>query len=359
MDYETYDEGPEDFEDHCESRNCAGKETVKPSERLKVEMQVLHMSDESQTMVQSMLKELHGDHYRVRDARTYRDSGNSLGRFWLRDSRLMVRGVIDHTVQMNGKSVSLTEQEQAEEAVNQYALGQLQKYGFHKTRCSQALRNCHGDYGLALQTLMSDCFNLGLQGPFEEDKCDSNETFGDDELEDVSEEGDDSDIDEWKDYHKNSFDLETNADDKENIEATEVMEDERMALAAIYPEKFVERIPERLWEIKLNLPYLNKYLPLPERQFSTPSNKPINIEHKGRDKAGPREENRLICRFFLNGHCKFGKRCRFKHEKPVGESVLKKNSNETENIYLLEIRFPNSTTGAPSYPRSAPLVCFS
>ena len=40
-------------------------------------MQVLHMSDESQTMVQSMLKELHGDHYRVRDARTYRDSGNS------------------------------------------------------------------------------------------------------------------------------------------------------------------------------------------------------------------------------------------------------------------------------------------
>ena len=105
--------------------------------------------------------------------------GFRLGRFWLRDSRLMVRGVIDHTVQMNGKSVALTEKEQAEEAVNQYALEQLQKYGFHKTRCSQALRNCNGDYGLALQTLMSDCFSLGLQSPFAEDKCDSNEEFGD------------------------------------------------------------------------------------------------------------------------------------------------------------------------------------
>ena len=24
IDYETYDEGPEDFDDHCESRNCVG-----------------------------------------------------------------------------------------------------------------------------------------------------------------------------------------------------------------------------------------------------------------------------------------------------------------------------------------------
>ena len=168
----------------------------------------------------------------------------------------MVRGVIDHTAQINGESVALTEQEQAEEAVNQYALGQLQKYGFHKTRCSQALRNCHGDYGLALQTLMSDCFNLGLQGPFEEDKCDSNEKFGDDELEDVAEEGDDSDIDEWEGYHKNSFDLETNADDKENIEATEVMEDERMALAAIYPERFVEKYLKDCGKLSLICPIL-------------------------------------------------------------------------------------------------------
>ena len=40
-------------------------------------MQVLHMSNESQMMVQEMLKELHGDHYKIRDSKTYRDSGNA------------------------------------------------------------------------------------------------------------------------------------------------------------------------------------------------------------------------------------------------------------------------------------------
>ena len=41
------------------------------------EMQVLHMSNESQMMVQEMLKELHGDHYKIRESKTYRDSGHS------------------------------------------------------------------------------------------------------------------------------------------------------------------------------------------------------------------------------------------------------------------------------------------
>ena len=41
------------------------------------EIQILSMSSESQSMVQNMLRELHGDHYRIRDSKTYRDSGNS------------------------------------------------------------------------------------------------------------------------------------------------------------------------------------------------------------------------------------------------------------------------------------------
>ena len=40
-------------------------------------MQLLHMSNESQLMVQDMLKELHGDHYRIRESKSYRDSGNA------------------------------------------------------------------------------------------------------------------------------------------------------------------------------------------------------------------------------------------------------------------------------------------
>lgn len=44
---------------------------VKQREKLKVEMQVIHMSEESQLRVEKMLKELHGDHFRFKDASAY------------------------------------------------------------------------------------------------------------------------------------------------------------------------------------------------------------------------------------------------------------------------------------------------
>ena len=47
----------------------------KPRERRKVEMSILHMSDQSQEMVIQMLKELHGSQYKMRDASAYVDAG--------------------------------------------------------------------------------------------------------------------------------------------------------------------------------------------------------------------------------------------------------------------------------------------
>ncbi len=44
MDYETYDEGPEDFEDHCDSKNCTGNEIVNPSEKLKVRIKLWNIT---------------------------------------------------------------------------------------------------------------------------------------------------------------------------------------------------------------------------------------------------------------------------------------------------------------------------
>ena len=51
------------------------KDPAKPPERRKVEMQILHMSDQSQQMVIQMLKELHGSQYKMRDPSAYKDAG--------------------------------------------------------------------------------------------------------------------------------------------------------------------------------------------------------------------------------------------------------------------------------------------
>ena len=51
------------------------KDPAKPPERRKVEMQILHMSDQSQQLVIQMLKELHGSQYKMRDASAYVDAG--------------------------------------------------------------------------------------------------------------------------------------------------------------------------------------------------------------------------------------------------------------------------------------------
>ena len=51
---------------------------------LKVDMQVLNMSQESQDMIVAMMKELYGDTYKLRDGKSYRDTRRGLGRFRVR-----------------------------------------------------------------------------------------------------------------------------------------------------------------------------------------------------------------------------------------------------------------------------------
>jgi len=71
-------EDEEDFEDIDDEGGeiVQGKngEVVKPEKR-KVEMQVLHMSQESQTRIEAALSELRGGKYKLRDAKSYKDGG--------------------------------------------------------------------------------------------------------------------------------------------------------------------------------------------------------------------------------------------------------------------------------------------
>lgn len=119
-------------------------------------------------------------------------------------------------------------------------------------------------------------------------------------------------------------------------------QEEAFVLTSICGEKFVERIPNKVWILGLELDYLTVKLEKP-RQTSNTKNLVMS-------------DPRNICRFFAAGKtCRFGSRCRFKHEVP--KETLKDTSHLSANsdssyLYELEIRFPKDNM----YPYEAPLV---
>ena len=130
----------------------------------------------------------------------------------MRDRQLFVQGV-DTDGSKPGSSAEVA----AKHGLNGFALVKLESFGFHQSRCIQSLKDNEGDVGRALEKLMSDCFDLGL----------------DEEPSDIEE--------DLKEMYR------------------EQKEDEKMALESIYGEGFAERVPGKVWEIKLALPGMDKF----------------------------------------------------------------------------------------------------
>uniref|UniRef100_A0A0K2UZ34 Putative ATP-dependent RNA helicase DHX57 n=1 Tax=Lepeophtheirus salmonis TaxID=72036 RepID=A0A0K2UZ34_LEPSM len=172
--------------------------------RLKVSMQVLHMSESSTQLAENTLVELRGSHFQIREKKRYKDTGRDLqNRFWVKDRDLIIKGFI------NGFS----EREEVPKG-----LKVLDSYGFHSDRGRKALEISDGDVGSALELLGKECFKINY----------------------------------------------LNSDNISEIppELKEQMEDEKMALESIYSNQELKiKIPYKLWEIKVNCPYLLKYLP--------------------------------------------------------------------------------------------------
>lgn len=186
----------------------------------------------------------------------------------------------------------------------------LTRYGFNTEHCHLALRVCDGDLGAALEHLLNQCFS---------------EKFGE------------------------RMRLSEAATHISLHECVEQRQEEALALRSICGEKFIERIQNRVWTIGLELEYLtNKFC-------------------KSKQKGGAnsvRDTSPETCRFYLKGNCKFGSKCKFKHEVPPNQIIGRAErivddshlnaDDDAAFLYELEIRFSEDH----KYPSQAPLVAF-
>lgn len=132
-------------------------------------------------------------------------------------------------------------------------------------------------------------------------------------------------------------------------------QEEALALAAIFGERFSERIANTVWSVTLDLLFLS-------------DNAVKNGSQAGSRGGGGGVVNiRDVCRFFMKGQgCRFGNKCKFKHELPTkgrsgaGSPDLNGPSQPgfssfSPPEYELEVRFPKGNR----YPFQAPIVAFS
>ena len=172
------------------------------------------------------------------------------------------------------------------------------RYGFHRTRSTEALQLCDGDIGVALEYLLSQCFHLRVP-------------------------------------------TSTDIEDDELSEIQEQRRDEMTALEAIYEDRFFERVVNKVWILKFSIPALDKII------------RPVRETRE----VNETQSNREMCRFFVKGFCKFGKRCRLSHSVPkidgLEESPVTEASDDLN--YEVEVRFP----AGHRYPKEPPFIAFS
>lgn len=120
--------------------------------------------------------------------------------------------------------------------------------------------------------------------------------------------------------------VEKNEENLENFETQDLLErrgDEKSAMESIYGESFTETIKNRIWHVKLNLPFLSE---------------------NGAEKIVEKKEIRSaknVCRLFQNGKCRFAQKCKFLHISPEQRNEnFEKLGPPLDFFYTLEIRFP-------------------
>ncbi|EDO29572.1 predicted protein, partial [Nematostella vectensis] len=267
-------------------------------QRSQAPVQNLHMTEQNQDMIHDMLKDLQIEP--VSDALDDIDF-DELERdeeYWgsIGDQRLQIQDVLTFA----GFDGAKTDENFTDG--NPYALRKLLQSGFEKQRCIDALKKYDDDVGAALEALLVGACKLENIGKV-------NPEFTPELYE----------------------------------EAKFQRGEELVAIQSIYEDTFTEAIPDRLWIIKLSMPFIEElYTPKPKKNPRTEKEK----------KPTP---NKNICRFYLKGNCRYGYLCKKSHAVEEVEEEKDDRHLQTDikaMIFNLEVRFPEGSI----YPFEPPII---
>ncbi|XP_076282240.1 putative ATP-dependent RNA helicase DHX57 [Lasioglossum baleicum] len=258
------------------SKNKSKSESPRIPSKLKVELQTLRISEESERQLYDTLKHIYGSSFKLSDASEFENKKSNLEKqYWVERGNLVIKGIVDYS----SKDITPKTEEQI---TRQFAIVKLESYGFHQSHCVEALIYTKGDMGKALEILFSKYY---LVENTVENKASNN---------------------------------------ADTTDFLEIRQDEKEALESIYEEMFTEKIKNQIWTVQVRLDYLvrNDEIEQEIRQ--------IKLQHE------KEKEKKEVCKLFINKKCKFGKKCRFLHQQP---QVLKMPEREDPQ-FTLEIRFP-------------------
>lgn len=260
----TLEENSEKNVTNSSGKNKPKSHSFHGSDKFKVEMQTLRISEESERQLFDTLKQIYGSSFKLSSASEFEDKRSNLSKqYWMERGNLVIKEIVDYS----SKDDTPKTQEQI---TRQFATTKLTSYGFHQSHCVEALMHAEGNVGKSLEILFYKYYGL-------------------------------------ENIPKNKI--------LEDIDATDLLEkqnEEKEALESIYGDMFVEKIRNQIWIVQVKLEYLVR-------------NDKIEQEIKMIKQQQKKEKEREVCRLFIHKKCRFGNKCRFLHQQP---QVLKMPERE-------------------------------
>ncbi|XP_015438382.1 PREDICTED: putative ATP-dependent RNA helicase DHX57 [Dufourea novaeangliae] len=252
------------------SKNKSKNESPRISSKLKVELQTLRISEESERQLYDTLKHIYGSSFKLSDASEFEIKKSNLEKqYWVERGNLVIKGIVDYS----SKDTTPKTQEQI---TRQFATNKLESYGFHQSHCIEALIHSKDDMGKALEVLF------------------------------------------YKYYGIENIVRSKVSNDTDTTDMLERRQDEKEALESIYGDMFTEKIKNQIWTVQVELDYLVRNVEI-EQEISRIKQQQEKIKEKE------------VCRLFILKKCRFGNKCRFLHQQP---QVLKMPEREDPNFTL-------------------------